>query len=138
MSHTNILVTNDNHTLEVIEDYVDLGHIIKLGKDNQRAEIIRRIGLTWAAFGKLSRILRDPKISINLKRTVYNTCVLPVSTYGLETTTLTRSTANKLRICQRAMERAMLGISLRDKIRNEEIRMRTNVADVMERVARQK
>ncbi|CAH2233741.1 jg20363 [Pararge aegeria aegeria] len=32
-----------------------------------------------------------------------------------------------LRITQRAVEKAMLGVSLRDQIRNEEIRRRTRV-----------
>ncbi|CAH2239804.1 jg20737 [Pararge aegeria aegeria] len=35
----------------------------------------------------------------------------------------------RLRITQWAMERAMLGVSLRDQIRNEEIRRRTRVTD---------
>ncbi|CAH2243961.1 jg16801 [Pararge aegeria aegeria] len=34
----------------------------------------------------------------------------------------------RLRVTQRAMERTILGISLRDQIRNEEIRRRTRVA----------
>lgn len=33
------------------------------------------------------------------------------------------------------MERAMLGVSLRDKIRNEEIRRRTKVVDIIQRIA---
>jgi len=32
--------------------------------------------------------------------------------------------------CQRAMERLMLGISLRDRVRNENIRSRLGVSDV--------
>ena len=36
------------------------------------------------------------------------------------------------------MERQMLGASLRDKIRNEEIRRRTKVADIMDRIAKLK
>ncbi|CAH2237128.1 jg23267 [Pararge aegeria aegeria] len=39
---------------------------------------------------------------------------------------------------QRAMERAMLGVSLRDKIRNVEIRRRTRVTDIAQRVAKLK
>ncbi|XP_050306270.1 uncharacterized protein LOC126743283 [Anthonomus grandis grandis] len=49
--------------------------------------------------------------------------------------TLTKRSAERLRATQRAMERAMLGTSLRDHIRNDEIRRRTKVTDVMRRVA---
>ncbi|CAH2232417.1 jg19352 [Pararge aegeria aegeria] len=40
----------------------------------------------------------------------------------------------RLRVTQRAMERAMLGVSLRDKIRNVEIRRRTRVTDIAQQV----
>ena len=50
-----------------------------------------------------------------LKRKVYNGCILPAMTYGCETWKLTKSSENKLRIAQRAMERAMLGVTLRDR-----------------------
>ncbi|CAH2217998.1 jg5247, partial [Pararge aegeria aegeria] len=43
-----------------------------------------------------------------------------------------------LRVTQRAMERAMLGVSLRDQIRNEEICRRTRVTDIAQRVAKLK
>lgn len=42
---------------------------------------------------------------------------------------------NKLTICQRAMERRMLNISLKDKKRNTWIRQRTNVTDIRRQVA---
>ncbi|CAH2248728.1 jg17521 [Pararge aegeria aegeria] len=50
---------------------------------------------------------------------VFDQCVLPVMTYGAETWTLIARLIHKLQVAQRAMVRAMLGISLRDKIRNE-------------------
>lgn len=104
-----IQCTIKQQTLEVVDHYVYLGHNIKLEKENQAAEITRRVGLTWAAFGKLGFILRDRTMPINLKRKVFESCVLPVTTYGLETTELTQNSANRLRVCQRAIERAMLG-----------------------------
>src|ERR1700748_2399940 len=66
---------------------------------------------------------------------VFDTCVLPVLTYEAETLTLTKASENKLRVAQRAMERSMLGISLRDKMTNQWIRQQTKVVDVMERIA---
>src|ERR1700744_4222155 len=71
----------------------------------------------------------------SLKRKVFDSCVLPVLTYGAETLTLTKVSENKLRVTQRAMERSMLGISLRDKMTNQWIRQQTKVVDVMERMA---
>ncbi|CAH2243066.1 jg18673 [Pararge aegeria aegeria] len=44
----------------------------------------------------------------------------------------------RLRVTQRATKRAMLGLSLRDKIRNEEIRRRTRVTDIAQRVEKLK
>ncbi|CAH2264386.1 jg18444 [Pararge aegeria aegeria] len=44
----------------------------------------------------------------------------------------------RLRVTQRAMERAMLGVSLRDQIRNEEILWRTTVTDIAQLVAKLK
>lgn len=84
-----------------------LGHNIKKRKVNQTSEITRRVGLSWAAFGKLGHVLKIRKIPINLKRKVLEACILPVMTYGMETAALTK---NSLRICQRAIERSMLGI----------------------------
>ncbi|CAH2219909.1 jg23542 [Pararge aegeria aegeria] len=44
----------------------------------------------------------------------------------------------RLSVTQREMERAMLGVSLCDQIRNVEIRRRTKVTDIAQRVAKLK
>ncbi|KAI8439086.1 hypothetical protein MSG28_012950 [Choristoneura fumiferana] len=54
-------------------------------------------------------------------------CVLPVMTYGSETWALTMGLMRKLKVTQRAMEKSMLGVPLRDRIRND-IRSRTKVS----------
>ncbi|CAG9831296.1 unnamed protein product [Diabrotica balteata] len=59
-----------------------------------------------------------------------------VLTYEAETLTLTKAAAIKLRVTQRRMERSMLGITLRDRITNEDIRTRTRVTDIIEKIAR--
>ncbi len=69
---------------------------------------------------------------------MFNQCVLPVMTYSTETWSLTSGLLAKLSVAQRAMERAMLGVSLRDKIRNVEIRQRTKVTDIARKICRLK
>ncbi|CAH2268473.1 jg16903 [Pararge aegeria aegeria] len=109
-------------------------NIIVLDRNSFEKEIDRRIQLGWGAFGKLRRVFSSP-IPQCLKTKVFDQCVLPVMTYGAETWTLTARLIHKLQVAQRAMERAMLGISLRDKIRNEVIRQRTKVTDIAFRVS---
>ena len=67
-----------------------------------------------------------------------NQCVLPTITYACETWPLTATLIRRLKVAQRAMERIMLGISLRDKVRNTIIRERTKVVDVGYRAAKLK
>jgi hypothetical protein len=135
LSSETINIVVNGERIEQVQEYVYLGHKIKLGRENLEAEVSRRISLSWAAFGKLKDTLCSKKIPINLKRKVYDSCILPVSTYGLETKALNKNMAQRLWVMQRAMERRMLGISIRDRIRNDEIRRRTKVKDVVEKYA---
>ncbi|CAH2227620.1 jg14169 [Pararge aegeria aegeria] len=58
--------------------------------------------------------------------------------YASETCSLNMGLIRRLRVTQRAMERAMLEVSLRDQIRHEEIRRRTRVSDIAQRIAKLK
>ena len=62
-----------------------------------------------------------------------DTVILPAMTYGAETWTLTKH-REKLAVAQRSMERLLLNITKRDKIRNENIRSKTGVENIIERV----
>ena len=52
-------------------------------------------------------------------------------TYGAETWTRTKQLEHKLQVAQRAMERRMMNITIRDKVRNSEIRKQTQVKDII-------
>lgn len=54
------------------------------------------------------------------------------------TWSLTIGFVHKLKVAQRAMERAILGVSLCDRIRNEEIRRRTKITDIARRISKLK
>jgi hypothetical protein len=56
-------------------------------------------------------------------------------TYGTETWTLTARLVHMFKVAQRAMERAMLGVSLRNRIRKQVIRQRTKVTGRSHRIS---
>ena len=66
---------------------------------------------------------------MSLKRKVFNQCVLPPVTNGCQTWSLTKASVKKLETSQRAMERKMLNVKLKDRICNTTIRQRTRVTD---------
>ena len=65
-------------------------------------------------------------------------CILPTMTYGCQTWSLNKQMTNKLRTAQRAMERKMLDLKLKDKIPCAEIRKRTKIIDIIEYTLKQK
>ena len=82
-----------------------------------------------------ARLIFKSNMNNSLKRKVFDSCVLPVLTYGADMLTLARASENKLWVTQRAMESSMFGITLRDKMTNQWIRQQTKVVDVMEDIA---
>lgn len=131
-------ISINDEEIEYVTCYKYLGHELRIGRDNQTCEISRRIKLSWAAFGKLRNTVFKTNIPVCLKRKVFEQCVLPVLTYGAETLTLTRKSVEKIRVTQRAMERSMLGLTLRDRIPNAIIRAKTGTTDAVERIAHMK
>lgn len=123
--------------VELVDKYVYLGHEIRIDRDNQTCETKRRITLAWAAYGALRDVFKS-SIPLSMKKRVFDQCVLPVMTYGMETSTLTKKSASRLQVTQRRMERSMLGITLRDRMSNEDLRRRTRVTDVIIRIAKLK
>lgn len=61
-------VTLDQQTLKLADQYIYLGHPIKLDKNSQTVEVKRRVGQSRAAFGILRYVLGDCKIPINHKQ----------------------------------------------------------------------
>lgn len=51
-----------------------------------------------------------------------------------ETVVLKQVNVNTLRVIQSAMKRSMLGMYLKDKMRNEEIPRKTDVKDIIQRI----
>uniref|UniRef100_A0A2H1VD89 SFRICE_013508 n=1 Tax=Spodoptera frugiperda TaxID=7108 RepID=A0A2H1VD89_SPOFR len=58
-----------------------------------------------------------------------------ILTYGAQTWSLTQHQKSKLKVCQRAMERSILGVRLSDRLRNTTLRSMTKIIDVGHKAA---
>ena len=63
-----------------------------------------------------------------------NTVILPLTTYDAEIWTLTKRKQEKLAVSQRSMERLILNIKMKDKIRNKNIRQKTKIIDINNKI----
>ena len=126
----------DGEQLEEVDEYKNLGRLLTPGNEMAK-EIDESVTSAWKRFGQYSTFLRDQRMPMCLKRKIMNTIILPSMTYGAETWSLTNRQREKLAVTQRSMERSMLGVTRRDKIRNEDLRYHqilTGVKDVIEKV----
>ena len=68
------------------------------------------------------KIILNISLPKNLKKKLYNECVLPAMTYASETWTLTEALEQRPAAAQRNMERAMIGVFWQDHGTNEWVR----------------
>ena len=118
--------------VEKVDNYVYLGQLITMENDKSD-EIKRRIAAGWGAFGQYRDILKS-KMPLSLKKKVYNQCIQAALTYGCQTWAVTKRMQDRLRTTQRSMERAMLGITRKDRRTNQWIRQQTGVQDIIVRI----
>ncbi|CAH2245012.1 jg6952 [Pararge aegeria aegeria] len=101
-------------------------------------EVARRITNGWKTYWSLREAMKDNELHINLKSKLFNTCILPVLTYGCQSWSLNQETSNKLATSQYAMERSMLNIRKYDRVKKALIRNKTKTTDVINKIKRLK
>ena len=104
---------------------------MSFNSDRNEEDLDRRINCTWRKFWAQKEILKG-KYSLNMKKTIIDTSLLPSLTYGCQTWIYTNKIKNKIRTCQRAMERSILKLRKIQKIRSEDIRKKTKLTDALE------
>ena len=134
---TNEKIFIEGTEIEKVESYKYLGQTISM-ENRTLEEVLMRIKMGWSVFYKYREIFLDKDLPICLKRKVFNQCVIPTLSYGSQTWSLTKEIANKITVCQRAMERKMLGIKLQDKIPNNVIREKTKLNDILRVITKSK
>jgi hypothetical protein len=111
----------DGKDMEYVEEYVYLGQVISPINQTSK-EIQTRIDKAWKKFWSLKEVLKSNEVPTYHKFKILNSCVLPVLMYGCQTWGLTSFQYKKLNTSQNNMERSILNIKLKDKIRLTKIK----------------
>ena len=124
-------ITVNETEIEEVTEYVYLGQQVQ-SNNVSSGEWTRRRQAAWIAFNKNRTVLTDTKLPMEIRANLFNTTVLPAMLYASETWSTTKSEEKKLAVTQRAMERRMCGVSIKDKISNKELRQRSGLRDVVD------
>ena len=80
-------------------------------------------------------MLCDKKVPLKLKGKAYATVVRPVMTYGSECWALRKDQEKRLKVAEMRMLRMAMGITRKDRCRNDWVRETFEVADIGDKLA---
>ncbi|KAK6756311.1 hypothetical protein RB195_014615 [Necator americanus] len=111
--------------------YVYLGRELNMMND-LTPELGRRRRAAWGAYKSIEDVVKKTR-NTRLRAHLFNTTVLPASTYASETWAFRKQEENAVSVIERAIERVMLGVSrftqVRDGIRSSLLRQRSKIRD---------
>ena len=122
----------DSAHLQYIHEYIYLGQLVSF-KQTTEKELKRRIAIAWRTFWPLKFILLHRNLNRRLRFEALESCIFPALLFGCQTWKLAENQKKRIQVCQKKMERKILGISLRDRIPNARIRALPNTADAVQR-----
>ena len=95
-----------------------------VSSDGRCEEVMRRIQAGWMSWKKLSGVLCDRKLSARVTGKMYKSIVRPARLSGVEALAVTERQVGKMEVAELKMVRWELGVTKKDKIRNEYVQIR--------------
>ena len=78
---------------------------------------------------KVTGVFCDRKLSAKVKGKMYKSVVRPTMLYGMKTVIVTKRQVGKMEVAELQMVRLVLGVTRKDKIRNEYVRGTATIAN---------
>ena len=76
----------------------------------------------WNRWRRVSEVICDRKLPARVKGKVYSSVVRPEMVYGLETVAVTKKQVEEMEVAEMKMLRFAMGVTRKDKIRNDYVR----------------
>ena len=90
-------------------------------------EVKKRVQAGWNRWRRVSGVICDRRLPARVKGKVHSSVVRPEMVYGLETVAVTKKQAEAMEVAEMKMLRFAIGVTRKDKIRNEHIRSTVTV-----------
>ena len=90
-----------------------------VSSDGRCEEVRKRFQAEWMSWKKMLGVLCDRKLLARIKSKMYKSVVRPAIFYGIETVAMTERQVEKMKVTELKMVRWALGVTRKDKIRNE-------------------
>lgn len=100
----------------VQESFIMATSFSPTGKTSRRIPVSRHIENVRRSFWSIKNLVKG-KLPLSLQRKIMDMYILPILTYDIQTWSLTDRLKFAPRMCQRGMERCILGINLSDHVR---------------------
>ena len=119
---------NDDETVKMedtkvprVKEFKYLGSTVQESGGCER-EVKKRVQAGWNGWRKVSGVICDKRLPARVKGKVYSSVVRPAMVYGLETIAVTKKQAEEMEVAEMKMLRFAMGVTRKDKIKNEHIR----------------
>ena len=121
---------NDKETVKMedtkvprVKEFKYLGSTVQ-ESDNCEREIKKRVQAGWNGWRRISGVICDRRLPAKIKEKVYSSVVRPAMVYRLETVAVTKKQVEEMEVAEMKMLRFAMGVTRKDKIKNEYIRVR--------------
>ena len=113
----------ENTKVPRVKEFKYLGSTVQESCGCER-EVKRRVQAGWNGWRRVSGVICDRRLPARVKEKVYSLVVRPAMVYGLETVAVTKK---QVEVAEIKMLRFAMGVTRKDKIRNEYIRSTVKV-----------
>ena len=124
---------NDDETVKMedakvprVKEFKYLGSTVQESGGCKR-EVKKRVQEGWNGWRRISGVIYDRRLPARVKGKVYSSVVRPAMMYGLETVAVTKKQEEEMEVAEMKMLRFAVGVTRKDKIRNEHIRSTVKV-----------
>ena len=104
-----------------VKEFKYLGSTVQESGNYER-DVKKRVQAGWNGWRRVSEVICDKRLPARVKRKVYSFVVRPEMVYGLETVAVTKKQVEEMEVAKMKMLRFTMGVTRKDKIRNEHIR----------------